>query len=108
MQSSPVCPWLDNRNGNVFCNGRGNIAEQSQKLETLLKELPDSLYCYALVDDGFDYKRRKIWQSKASWPLYDQPDWGSYARFHHDLLHCILAISQSCNSCCVIARDGPC
>jgi len=59
-----------------FAMDEGNIAEQSQKLETLLKELPDGLYCYALVDDGFDYQRRKIWQSKASWPLYHLQDWG--------------------------------
>ncbi|WP_158613644.1 DUF4123 domain-containing protein [Aquitalea sp. FJL05] len=59
-----------------FAMDEGNVAEQSQKLETLLKELPDGLYCYALVDDSFDYQRRKIWQSKASWPLYHLQDWG--------------------------------
>ncbi|WP_159877613.1 DUF4123 domain-containing protein [Aquitalea denitrificans] len=59
-----------------FAMDEGNIAEQSQKLETLLKELPDGLYCYALLDDGFDFKRRKIWQTKASWPLYHLQEWG--------------------------------
>lgn len=59
-----------------FAMDKGDVAEQSQALETLLGALPDGLHCYALLDDGFDYKRRKIWQARTGWPLYHQPDWG--------------------------------
>ncbi|EEG09511.1 hypothetical protein [Pseudogulbenkiania ferrooxidans] len=59
-----------------FAMDKGDVVQQSQVLEALLGSLPAGLHCYALLDDGFDYKRRKIWQARTSWPLYHQPDWG--------------------------------